>query len=290
MNKSNKFIFSASGISKELIFKIYQNKIESLKFPSTILMILILKTKLFRLTVKQVDEKKVFKIFIVKNGLILATRRVCFNIILLIAILIAIHLMFPDSRWIKNVSDSCASAPISPSVPATHQGIFSSLHTQCTRENSVSIHVLHSPGASSVTVKTETCLKSHLSISETLIDDGCQYIKLDSIFISTYIEAFKTIKQFKYLSFQIIIVDQISCVFFNPPHLLSLKLVCFYPLYSNIINEKFKNFKRNSIISYVLILFIKNVLILYPPGKYSLPLRVFTYKFSNTGLSTQHFQ
>ena len=54
-----------------------------------------------------------------------------------------------------------------------------------------------------------------------------KYIKLDSIFISTYIEAFKTIKQFKYLSFQIIVADQISCVFFNPPHLLSLKLIHF---------------------------------------------------------------
>jgi len=124
-------------------------------------------------------------------------------------------------------------------APATLQGIFSFLHMLCTRENSMNIHVLHSPGTSSVTDQTETCLKSHLSISETLRDLGWQYIKLNSIFISTFIEAFKTMKQFKYLSLQIIVADQISCVFSNP-QLLNLKLVCFYPLYSNIINEKFK--------------------------------------------------
>ena len=214
-----------------------------------------------------------------KNGLIVTSIRLFFNIILLIAIL-SVHLMFPDSRWIKNVSDSCASAPISPSVPATHQGIFSSLHTLYTWENSVNIHVLHSPGTSSVTVQTETCLKSHLSISETLRDLGRQYIKLNSILISTFIETFKTIKQFKHLSFQIIVADQISCVFSNPPQLLSLKLVCFYPLYSNIINGKFKIFKRNSINIYFPFLFIKNVFILYS--------RVSTFKFSNTRHSTQH--
>jgi len=229
MNKSNKFIFFASGISKEFIFKSYQNKIKLLKFPSTILMILMLKAKPFYQSVKQVGNKKVFIIFIVRNGLLLTSIRVFFNILLLIAIS-SVHLMFPGSLWIKNVSDFCASAPISPSVSATHQGIFSSLHTLCTRENSVNIHVLHSPGTSSVTVQTETSLKSHCSISETLIDDGQQYIKFDSIFISTYIEAFKIIKHFKFLSFQIVVGDQVSCVFFNPPHLLSLKLVCIYPL------------------------------------------------------------
>ena len=98
--------------------------------------------------------------------------------------------MFPDSRWIENVSDSCASAP---TVQITHQGIFTSRHTLYTRENSVNTHVLHSPGTSSVAVQTKTCLKSHLSISETLRDLGRQYIKLNSIFISTYIKTFKTI-------------------------------------------------------------------------------------------------
>ena len=76
----------------------------------------------------------------------------------------------------------------------------------------MNIHVLHSPGTSSVTVQTETSLKSHCSISETLIDDGQQYIKFDSIFISTYIEAFKIIKHFKSLSFQIVVADQVYCV------------------------------------------------------------------------------
>ena len=177
----------------------------------TIFMILMLKIKLFCQTVKQVDEKKVFKIFIVRNCLILTTIRVLFNIILLIAIS-SVHLMFPGSLWIKNVSDSCASAPISPSVSATHQGTFSLLHTLCTREISVNIHVLHSPGTSSVTVQAETSLKSHLSISETLIDHSRQYIKFNSIFISTYFEAFKIIKHFKSLSFQVVVADQVYCV------------------------------------------------------------------------------
>ena len=96
MNKSNKFIFFASGISKELIFKSYQNKIIFLKFPSSILMILMLKAKPFCQAVKQVDDKKVFIIFIVRNGLLLTTIRVFFNIILLIAIS-SVHLMFPGS-------------------------------------------------------------------------------------------------------------------------------------------------------------------------------------------------
>jgi len=88
MKKSNYFIFSASGISKEPTFKSYQNKIKFLKFPSTILTILILKNKLFCQTQKQVDEKKVLKIFIVKNSLIVTSIRLFFNIILLKAIFI----------------------------------------------------------------------------------------------------------------------------------------------------------------------------------------------------------
>ena len=211
MNKSNKFIFFASGINKEFIFKSYQSKIKVSNLPSMILMILMLKAKPFFQAVKQVNDKKVFIIFIVRNGLLLTTIRVFFNIILQFAIS-SVHLMFPGSLWIKNVSDSCASAPISPSVSATHQGIFSSLHTLCTRENSVNIQVLHSPGTSSVMVQAETSLKSHLSISETLIDHGRQYIKFNSIFISTYSEAFKIIKHFKSLSFQIVIADQVYCV------------------------------------------------------------------------------
>ena len=211
MNKSNKFIFFASGINKEFIFKSYQSKIKFSNLPSMILMILMLKAKPFCQVVKQFDDKKVFIIFIVRNGLLLTTIRVFFNIILLIAIS-SVQLMFPGSLWIKNVSDPCASAPISPSVPATHQGIFYSLHTLRTPENSVNIHVLHSPGTSSVTVQTETSLKSHLSISETVIDRGRQYIKFDSLFISTYTEALKIIKHLKSLSFQIVDADQVYCV------------------------------------------------------------------------------
>ena len=210
-NKSNKFIFWASGINKEFIFKSYQSKIKFSNLPSTILMILMMKAKPLCQVVKQVDDKKIFIIFIVRKGLLLTTIRVFFNIILLIAIS-SVQLMFPGSLWIKNVSDPCASAPISTSVPATHQGIFYSLHTLCTPEKSVNIHVLHSPGTSSVTVQTETSLKSHLSISETLIDRGRQYIKFDSLFISTYIEALKIIKHFKSLSFQIVVADQVYCV------------------------------------------------------------------------------
>ena len=213
MNKSNKFkfIFFASGINKEFIFKSYQSKIKFSNLPSMILMILMLKAKPFCQVVKQVDGKKVFIIFIVRNGLLLTSIRVFFNRILLITIS-SVQLMFPGSLWIKNVSDPCASAPFSPSVPATHQGLFYSLHTLCAPENSVNIHVLHSPGTSSVTVQTETSLKSHLSISETVIDRGRQYIKADSLFISTYTEALKIIKHLKSLSFQIVDADQVYCV------------------------------------------------------------------------------
>ena len=269
MNKSNKFIFSASGIIKELIFKNYQNKINLLKFPSTILTSLIFRNKLFCQTEKQVDEKNLSEIFIVKNSLIVTSIRLYFNMTIL-----SIHLMFPDPRWIKKVSDSCASAPISPSVPATHQGIFFSLHLLCTQEISrnrhilhffslhtlwtqeisTNRHVLHSPGTSSVTVQTETWLKSHLSISETLRNLGRQYINLNSIFVPIFIEAFKTIKQFKHSSYQ-------NFVFSNLLHLLSLKLV--RPLFLSIINGKFKNLKRNSIGIYVLFHLNKNALILY---------------------------
>jgi len=139
----------------------------------------------------------------------------------------------------------------------------------------MNIHVLHSPGTSSVTVQTETCLKLHLSISETLRDLGRHYIKLNSILTPTFIEAFKTKKQFNYLSFQIIVKDQITCVFFDPPQLLNLKLVCFYLPYSNIINEKFKILLK----IYFPFPFFKSVLTLYSC--------ITTVIFSNTRHSTQ---
>ena len=154
MEKFDYFIFFAFGIIKEPTLKIYQNKIKFVKSPSNILTISIFKNKLFCQTEKQVNGKKVFKNFIIRNSLIVTSIRLFFNNILSMVILF-IHLMSPDSRCIKNVRDSCASAPISPSAPATLQGIFSFLHMLCTREISMNIHVLHTPGTSSVTVQSE---------------------------------------------------------------------------------------------------------------------------------------
>ena len=268
MNKSNKFIFSASGISKEFTFTHYQNKINLLKSPSTILASVISRNKLFCQTGKQVDEKNLSAIFIEKNSLIVTSIRLYFSMTILF-----IHLMFPDPRWIKKVSDSYASAPTSPPVPATHQGIFSFPHTLCTQEISTNRHVLHSPETSSVTVQTETRLKSHLSICETLRDFGRQYIKLNSVFVLISIEAFKTIKQFKRSSFQ-------NFVFSNLLHLLNLKLERSLRL--SIINGKFKNLKRKSIGIYALFHLNKNALFLYS--------RVLLLKPSNIGLSTRRFQ
>ena len=62
-NKSNKFIFWASGIYKEFIFKSYQSKIKFSNLPSTILMILMMKAKPLCQVVKQVDDKKNFHNF-----------------------------------------------------------------------------------------------------------------------------------------------------------------------------------------------------------------------------------
>jgi len=271
IEKLSYFISFAFGIIKKPTLKIYQNMIKLVKPPPNILTDPILfKNKLFCQTDKQFDEKRVFKNFIVKSSLIGTSIRLFFSNILSMAILFVL-LMSPDSRWIKNVQDSCASAPISPSAPATLQGIFSFLHTLCTPENSMNIHVLHSPGTSSVMAQPETCVKLHLSISEILRDRGQHYIKLTS----TFIEAFKTKKQFNYLSFQIIVKDQITCVFFDPPQLLNLKLVCFYLPYSNIINEKFKILLK----IYFPFPFFKSVLTLYSC--------ITTVIFSNTRHSTQ---
>ena len=292
MNKSNKFIFSASGISKEFTFTHYQDKIYLLKSPSTILASVISRNKLFCQTGKQVDEKNLSAIFIEKNSLIVTSIRLYFSITILF-----IHLMFPDPRWIKKVSDSYASAPTSPPVPATHQGIFSFPHTLCTQEISTNRHVLHSPETSSVTVQTETWLKSHLSICETLRDFGRQYIKLNSVFVLISIEAFKTSKQFNHSSFQNFVFSKIffeafktikqfkqssfqNFVFSNLLHLLNLKLERSLRL--SIINGKFKNLKRKSIGIYVLFHLNKNAPFLYS--------RVPPLKPNNIGLSTQRFQ
>ena len=163
MSKSNKFSLLTSELNKNSKLIINQNECKFLKLTPNILIILKFKTKLSVQIVKHVDKKIVFKIFIVKNNLMLKSIRLSLNIILVSASLY-VHPMFLDSRWIGKLPGSCASAP---TTQITHQDIFSSPHTLCTRENSVNIHVLHSPGTSSVMVQTETCLKSHLSISET---------------------------------------------------------------------------------------------------------------------------
>ena len=173
--------------------------------------------------------------------------------------------MFPGTLWIKNVLYVCASAPISSSGTATHQGTLSHFYPLCTREYYMYKYVLHPPGTSSVTVQTETSLKIHFSNSGTLIDHGRQFIKLVSIFISTYFKVSKNIKHIKSSSFQKVDGEQVFGFFSNPHHLLSLKLVSMRPLCLNTINEKLNLgiFKRNLTISYGLILSITNVFVFY---------------------------
>ena len=257
MSKSNNFSVLASELSKEPKFKSNQIECKFLKPTPIILMILIFKTKLSFQIVKHVDKKNIFKIFIAKNSLIVKSIRLFLNIILLSASLY-VHPMFLDSRWIGNLPGSCASAPTTQII---HQGIFSSPHMLCTRENSMNTHVLHSPGTSSVTVQTKTYLKSHLSISETLSDPGQLYIKLNSIFSSTYIETFKTCKQFNLISCQIFIADQIPCVFFKSPHLLNKKLYAFIHFTRTLFTKKHKYLKTFKTIRYLQILFINYVFI-----------------------------
>ena len=173
--------------------------------------------------------------------------------------------MFPGTLWIKNVLYVCASAPISSSGTATHQGTLSHFYPLCTREYYMYKYVLHPPGTSSVTVQTETSLKIHFSISGTLIDHGRQFIKLVSVFISKYFKVSKNIKHIKSSSFQKVDGEQVFGFFSNPHHLLSLKLVSMRPLCLNTINEKLNLgiFKRNLTISYGLILSITNVFVFY---------------------------
>ena len=265
--------FFSFGIIKKPTPKIYQNMIKFVKPPLNILTDPTFKNKLFWQTDKHVDEKRVFKNFIVKSSLIGTSIRLFFSNILSIVIL-SVHLMSFDSRCIKNVRVSYAPAPISTSAPATPQGIFSVPHTLCTPENSMNKTVLHSPGTSSVMAQPETCSKLHLSISEILRDLGRHYFKFNSIITPTFIEAFKTKKQINYLSFQIIFENQITCVLCNPPCLLNLKFVYWHQPYSNIINKKFKTLSK----IYSLFLFI-SVSTLYSC--------ITTYILSNTRHSTQ---
>ena len=295
MSKSNKFSLLTSELNKNSKLIINQNECKFLKLTPNILIILKFKTKLsvqivkhvdkkivFKIFIskfktklsfqiyKQVDKKIVFKIFIMKNNLMLKSIRLSLNIIF-VSVSLYVHPMFLASRWIGKLPGSCASAP---TTQITHQGIFSSPHTLCTRENSVNTHVLHSPGTSSVTVQTKTSLKSHLSISETLSDPVQLYIKLNSIFSSTYIETYKTCRQFNLNSCKIFIADRIPCVFFKSPHLLNKKLYAFIHSTRTLFTEKFKYHKTFKIIRYFQILFINYVFILISSGKFSRPLRV----------------
>ena len=94
--------FCSFGIIKKPTPKIYQNMIKFVKPPLNILTDPIFKNNLFWQTDKHVDEKRVFKNFIVKSSLIGTSIRLFFSNILSIVIL-SVHLMSFDSRCIKNV-------------------------------------------------------------------------------------------------------------------------------------------------------------------------------------------
>ena len=138
-----------------------------MKSSSTILNILIFEAKLTCQLVKQADEKKVDVLnSILGSNVLFTIITILFNLISHIA-KSSVHLMFPGSLWIKNVLYVCASAPISSSGTATHQGTHSHFYPLCTRKYYMYKYVLHTPGTSSVTVQTETSLKIHFSISGT---------------------------------------------------------------------------------------------------------------------------
>ena len=294
MSKSNKFSLLTSELNKNSKLIINQNECKFLKLTPNIPIILKFKTELsvqivkhddkkivFKIFIlkfktklsfqiyKQVDKKIVFKIFIMKNNLMLKSIRLSLNIIF-VSVSLYVHPMFLASRWIGKLPGSCASAPTTQTI---YQGIFSSPHTLCTRENSVNTHVLHSPGTSSVTVQTKTSLKSHLSISETLSDPVQLYIKFKSIFSSTYIETYKTRRQFNLKACKIFIAELITCVFFKPPHLLIKKLYAFIHFTITIFTKKVKYHKSFKILMYTYIqtLFINHVFIPFSSEKFSLP-------------------
>ena len=126
----NNFIFMSSRINKEIIFKIYQNKIKFFpyevvinmlfsekeiienykilyknKFSSTNKNILMFEVKLTFQSVKQAHDnsKKVDSIiFILGSNFLFMFINVLYNIILQITNS-SVHLMFPDSLWIINV-------------------------------------------------------------------------------------------------------------------------------------------------------------------------------------------
>jgi len=220
----------------------------------------MLKAKLTCQLVKQAYEKKVDVLNSILGSKVLFTIiTLFFNLIFHIA-KSSVDLMFPGSLWIKNDLYVCASAPISSSGTATHQGTHSHFYPLCTRE-----YVLHTPGTCSVTVQTETILKIHFSISGTLIDHGRHLINLDSIFVSKYFKVSKNIKRIKSLLFQKIDGEHFFGFSSKPFHLLNLMLECIRPLCLNTSNEKlnFGNFKINLTISYSFIPFITNSFVFY---------------------------
>ena len=181
------------------------------------------------------------------------------------------HLMFFDFPWIMNVQYHFAPAPIS-SGSATHQGT-PYVYLMCTRKYYGNMYVLHTPGASSVTVQTKTSLKIYFSISETVFEHGRLLIRLDSIFITTYFKACKISNRLKSLSFQKVNGEQISWFSLNLPLLLSLKFVCKHPpsTYSFYKKLKLGIFKRILTISYELILIKSNILFFYLQKTYKNP-------------------
>ena len=85
----------------------------------------MLKAKLTCQLVKQAYEKKVDVLNSILGSKVLFTIiTLFFNLIFHIA-KSSVDLMFPGSLWIINVLYVCASAPISPSGTATHQGTLS---------------------------------------------------------------------------------------------------------------------------------------------------------------------
>ena len=178
--------------------------------------------------------------------------------------------MFPGTLWIKNVLYVCASAPISSSGTATHQGTLSHFYPLCTREYYMYKYVLHPPGTSSVTVQTETSLKIYFSISETVSEHGQLLIGLVRIFISTNFKARKTFNRFKSLSIKKVNGEQISYSSLNLPLVLRLYFVRNHPssTYASYKKCRLGIFKRILTISYELILIKTNVLVIYLQKNY----------------------
>ena len=245
------------------------------------------------------EEKVNIIIFNLESKFLFKIINVSCNIKLQVTIS-AIHLMFPDSLWIINVVQyAFAPASISSGL-ATHQGTLSYFYPMRTRKYYRSTYVLHPSRTSSVTKQTETSLKIYFSISETIFDHGRPSIKVKNIFNSTYFKDSKITKRLKYLSFQKINGEPISCIFSTPSHLVSLKFVCKLPPSIYTVYEKLKpvickqiltkNYERTLFKPNVLVISLqktcKNLLNLNSPifFKYSDAYKRFFSIISNTAL------